>query len=160
MGEFKHSEHLSAIRAFLEYGEQSLNDDKAHQDSMILPPGSPGHGGYFSGPGWAACCLRSLNEELKSPTVHFIRDLVLKLTDEGRAELLNQLQGKTCPMCCGDPMPKNAETGDWDCLRCQRSWFLSSFDGEETLQSRRRKVRLVKMPEEGDRMEDIIKPVE
>lgn len=62
-----------------------------------------------------------------------------------------------CPMCPGTPMPKN-EAGDWACPSCGREWYEATFDGESSLASRRRKVNLLKLPEEGDRMADCIVP--
>lgn len=41
----------SAIRAFLEFGDQTFGTS---------------HKGYFSGPGWAARCLRSVRESIDS----------------------------------------------------------------------------------------------
>jgi len=51
---------IAAIRQWLEYGESTFNPDK---DFNI---NNPGHGGYFSGYGWAARCLRYHLEQLRN----------------------------------------------------------------------------------------------
>ena len=55
---FTDSQIRSALSAFLEYGEQSYRPDCADHDV--------GHRGYFSGPGWAARCLRYHLDNLRS----------------------------------------------------------------------------------------------
>jgi hypothetical protein len=52
-------EMLMAVEQFLKYGEQSFNPEKAAgRDSW------GGHGGYYSGSGWAARALRALRRHL------------------------------------------------------------------------------------------------
>lgn len=51
METFKENEVQAAINAFLAYGEESFDPDKQ-------PGVGFGQGGYFSGDGWAARCLR------------------------------------------------------------------------------------------------------
>jgi hypothetical protein len=48
---FTDDQTIIAIEQFLEYGEQTFCLDN---DKIVT-----GHGGYFSGGGWAASCLRS-----------------------------------------------------------------------------------------------------
>lgn len=45
------------------------------------------------------------------------------------------------------------------CPSCGREWF-ETGNPEAPLQSKRRKVRLTKMPEAGDRVNDVIRPVD
>jgi hypothetical protein len=52
-GPYSHRDVVHAIEQFLRYGENTVHK-----------PG--GHAGYFSGDGWAARCLRSHLEELRS----------------------------------------------------------------------------------------------
>lgn len=62
-----------------------------------------------------------------------------------------------CPICQVS-LQQNPKTDDWDCSNCGRSWFVTTTEGEQTLQSRRRNVRLIKWPPlEGDNLNDIIK---
>ena len=83
----------SAIAAFLEYGEQSLNDD--------LSQG--GHRGYFSGNGWAARCLRwhrtelaALREQLKESDAKLKAARQEALTfDAVRDGIVGRMQGHT-----------------------------------------------------------------
>ena len=56
---FTPTQICNAIKAFLDYGEESFNPDKQIGDGV-------GHGGYFSGNGWAARCLRLHLEQLKN----------------------------------------------------------------------------------------------
>ena len=53
---------VSAIQAFLDYGESSYVEDK--------PIDVPGHGGIFSGNGWAARCLRHHLKQLENSEAH------------------------------------------------------------------------------------------
>jgi hypothetical protein len=55
---FTNDETIIAIEQFLEYGEQKFCIDN---DKIVK-----GHGGYFSGGGWAARCLKYHLEELKN----------------------------------------------------------------------------------------------
>ena len=56
---FTKKEMLTAVEQFLKYGEQSFNPEKsAGRDSW------GGHGGYYSGSGWAARALRALQRQL------------------------------------------------------------------------------------------------
>jgi hypothetical protein len=41
-------------------------------------------------------------------------------------------------------------------MKCDRDWSEMEIDGEKSLASRPRRVRLKKVPEEGDLMEDVI----
>jgi len=54
---FSGKQIIQAVKAFLEYGEQSFVPDK--------PIGTPGHSGYFNDMGWAARCLRYHLTELE-----------------------------------------------------------------------------------------------
>lgn len=56
----------------------------------------------------------------------------------------------TCPIC----MVELVEGGK--CPKCQREW---EADPDGNLRSKRRTVRLVKIPEPGDRLDEVIKPV-
>jgi hypothetical protein len=50
----------NAIKCFLDYGEDTYRPDKTPGD------GKGGHGGYFSGHGWAASVLRWHLEQLET----------------------------------------------------------------------------------------------
>ncbi len=54
---FTKEQMLIAVEQFLAYGEESFNPDK-------VAGKSDGHGGYFSGSGWAARALRGLQRQL------------------------------------------------------------------------------------------------
>jgi Zn-finger nucleic acid-binding protein len=65
----------------------------------------------------------------------------------------------TCPVCgvpCSDSDP---ETGEDKCPGCGRVWYATG-NPEYPLVSRGRKVRLTKLPEPGDDINEVIRPVE
>lgn len=51
------------------------------------------------------------------------------------------------------------ENGDMHCDSCGRDWYECDVDGEPSIGSRPRKVRLIKIPEQGDNINDVIKPL-
>ena len=57
---FSDSEVAKAIKQFIDYAEETFNQHKT------TSPSSPGHGGYFSGNGWAARCLKWHLKQLKT----------------------------------------------------------------------------------------------
>jgi DNA-directed RNA polymerase subunit M/transcription elongation factor TFIIS len=60
-----------------------------------------------------------------------------------------------CPFCNVLLIP-NKDNTDLHCMKCDRDWYEMEIDGEKSLASRPRRVRLKKVPEEGDLMEDVI----
>lgn len=56
----------------------------------------------------------------------------------------------TCSFC---KLAVNEQTGE--CSKCRREWFKNG----EFWQSKKRAVQLLKMPESGDNMSDIISPI-
>lgn len=54
---------------------------------------------------------------------------------------------------CGNPLT------EMKCEPCKAEYDYLEIDGEKCLHSKPRKVRLMKMPEEGDILGDIIKPL-
>lgn len=59
-----------------------------------------------------------------------------------------------CPVC-DYPLVKD---DDNRCLVCKRQW-VETGNAEAPLISKRRKVRLVKRPQKGDRLDDVVKPL-
>lgn len=64
-----------------------------------------------------------------------------------------------CPVCGVPCTSEDPETHEPKCPDCLRTWYPTG-DPEAPWASRGRKVRLVKMPEPGDRLDDVIKPIE
>jgi hypothetical protein len=62
-----------------------------------------------------------------------------------------------CPTCQLATV-LNQMTGDYDCQGCDRSWYVSEFDGESALSSRARKVKLRGWLTAGNNLDDIIIP--
>jgi len=63
-----------------------------------------------------------------------------------------------CPFCNVLLIPNKANS-DLHCMECDRDWYEMDIDGEKSLASRRRKVKLKKIPEIGDSINDVIEPV-
>lgn len=59
---------------------------------------------------------------------------------------------------CEEPLFLNA-AGDFECPKCQRAHYVIKVDGEETLATRPHRVRLKKLPEEGDKYDDVIQVI-
>ena len=64
-----------------------------------------------------------------------------------------------CPFCQVELLD-NEKTGNMYCSQCTRSWYETECDGEKTLASRTRSIRMTKIPEVGDKISDVIKPIE
>lgn len=64
----------------------------------------------------------------------------------------------TCPFDNTELKPTEPN-GDMRCAKCDRCWYETEAEGEKTIASRPRRVRMLKMPEEGDRIDDVIKPL-
>lgn len=60
---FDKDQILDAIRCFLEWGEKTYDKDYSLGNKSVSEKN--GHGGYYSGSGWAARCLRYHYEQLK-----------------------------------------------------------------------------------------------
>lgn len=60
----------------------------------------------------------------------------------------------SCPIC----VDKIMLAPDGHCVNCERDWYELPAGGEATLEMKPRRVRLTKMPEVGDRLDDVIKP--
>jgi hypothetical protein len=58
-GQYTADQTIDAIKKFLEYGESSYDENRE------IGSEDKSHAGYFSGPGWAACCLRSHLQDLE-----------------------------------------------------------------------------------------------
>lgn len=65
----------------------------------------------------------------------------------------------TCPVCCiiiDDPVVNGH---DVQCRSCGRTWYATGMD-DAPIASRPRKARLTKLPEAGDKLSDIVKPIQ
>lgn len=62
-----------------------------------------------------------------------------------------------CPICGVECTEEDPETGDKKCPDCGRVWY-ETGNPDAPLASRGRAVRLKKMPEEGDRLDEVIEP--
>lgn len=65
---------------------------------------------------------------------------------------------EACPICRVG-LITNAKTGDLDCPECKRAWYPFVVDGEPSLASRRRSVRVdFRELREGGDMQKAIRP--
>jgi hypothetical protein len=63
-----------------------------------------------------------------------------------------------CPICNIPCTRSDPETHEPKCPDCLRTWYPTGFP-EAPWASRGRAVRLKKLPEEGDRLSDVIEPI-
>ncbi len=69
----------------------------------------------------------------------------------------------SCPIC-DTPLPEldtliNADSPDVTCPGCKRTWYYLGHP-EALIATRTKRVRMTKMPEVGDKITDVLKPIE
>lgn len=70
---------------------------------------------------------------------------------------MSEAKDTRCPFC---DIPLISVGEDLFCIHCRRDWYWTEVDGEKSLASRQRKVKLKKWPPEaGDKMDDLIEPL-
>ena len=68
---------------------------------------------------------------------------------------------KKCPLCPGVVLVDNSDPEyPLQCPACKREWVMCGEGDERGLCSKRRRVRLLKVPEVGDKHSDVITAVE
>ncbi len=63
-----------------------------------------------------------------------------------------------CPLCQAE-IETPTEGKDVKCSSCKRTWYATGWP-EAPIASRKQRVRMTKLPEVGDKVTDILKPLE